>query len=81
MSKTQTERLLLALTERGELCAMEPLRWTPPITRVAARVYDLRSVGTRIDTQLTCPLHTERAAHAYYKLLPAADPVVVSLFD
>lgn len=45
---------------------MEPLSWSPPITRVGARIFDLRKTGMPITTETKCPEHG--TAHAYYKI-------------
>ena len=67
MSKrTQTQRLLEILRYSGGVCAMEPLRWEPPITRVAARIHDLRRRGHAITTATTCQKHGG-AHHAFYR--------------
>ena len=65
---TQNQRILARLT-RGALCGMEPLRWSPPITRVGARIYDLRRDGWIINAHSTCPEHQGRQQHAYYELV------------
>lgn len=65
---TQNERILHRL-KTGQLCAMEPLRWEPPITRVAARVNDLRNAGHDIMTAQPCHIgHREPGHHAAYTL-------------
>lgn len=68
MSRSQTDRILDRLNA-GSLCAMEPLRWEPPITRVAARICDLRDLDHKIITQQICPFHREPQYHACYELV------------
>lgn len=68
MSRSQTDRILDRLNA-GSLCAMEPLRWEPPITRVAARICDLRDLDYEIITRQTCPFHREPQHHACYELV------------
>jgi hypothetical protein len=65
---TQNERIIhfLRMTHNG-LCAMNPLRWDPPITRVAARIHNLRAMGYAIESKHKCPVHGG-ANHAYYVL-------------
>lgn len=65
---TQKQRILYRL-RRGVMCGMEPLDWSPRITRVAARVNDLRLDGHLIATE-PCRVHLEGAAHASYRLAP-----------
>lgn len=65
---SQNDRLLRRL-HQGTMCAMEPLEWSPRITRVAARVKDLRDAGHEIQTFTECYLHVESERHAQYKLL------------
>lgn len=68
MAMTQTERILVRLNT-GPMCSMEALRWEPPITRVAARILDLRDAGHEIESRQSCGLHREPAHHACYRLL------------
>lgn len=66
MNRSQDDRIHDRL-KQGGLCAMEPLEWEPPITRVAARIHGLTKKGIVIDAQHTCPEH-DGARHAYYHL-------------
>lgn len=68
---TQKDRILRRLN-LGALCSMEPLTWEPPITRVAARVWDLGEDGYDIEARQSCGLHREPAAHACYRLIDQA---------
>lgn len=63
---TQKQRILYRL-RRGVMCGMEPLDWSPRITRVAARVNDLRLDGHLIATE-HCKAHQGTAHHAAYRL-------------
>lgn len=65
MGRSQTDRVMTAL-RGGGVCAVETLGWSPPITRLAARVYELKRKGILIDTTQPCPEHC--ADHAYYRL-------------
>ncbi len=65
MSKSQADRILANLRWQN-LCSMEPLRWSPPITRVAARIHELRERGHLIET-VNCPEHRGESNHAYYR--------------
>lgn len=65
---SQKDRILRRLN-LGQLCSMEPLTWEPPITRVAARIYDLTEAGYEIEARQSCGLHREPAAHACYRLV------------
>lgn len=69
MKVTQNQRILtyLLLTQIG-LCAMAPLDWNPPITRVAARIHNLKGQGWGIVTQQQCPRHDTPKNHAFYVL-------------
>lgn len=65
---TQKERVLTAL-RLGKRCSMEFLDWEPRITRVAARVEELRRDGHEITTA-RCRMHWDTvAAHAAYELV------------
>lgn len=67
----QKQRLLNWLKENRGMCAMLPLRFEPPITRVAARIHELRQDGEVIVTRTTCPEHLSgKAPHAYYYWSP-----------
>lgn len=46
---TQAERVLRHLEEHGEISAADTLRWSPPITRLAARIADLKAAGHPVD--------------------------------
>lgn len=72
---TQNDRILARLNE-GLMCSMEPIDWEPRITRVAARVNDLRDAGHEIES-VECR-HREGARHVAYLLNGAAQR---SLFD
>ena len=63
---TQNDRILSRLN-LGAMCSQEPLEWSPRITRVAARVKDLRDRGYEIVSGY-CGEH-EGAPHASYRLL------------
>ena len=65
--RSQDDRVYTALMVYGGLCGMQPLRWSPPITRVAARVWSLKKKGVVIDTLTNCPDHGG-ARHAYYRI-------------
>lgn len=67
MSRSQTERVLDRL-RAGSLCSMEPLDWTPRITRLGARIYDLKAEGHEIITRSKCYHHGEAQHHAVYEL-------------
>lgn len=47
--KSQKERVLDRLNEGGWLPMTEALHWSPPITRLGARIWDLRHEGYIID--------------------------------
>lgn len=64
--RTQADRVMTGL-RAGGLCTVETLGWEPPITRLAARIYELKQKGILIDTTHTCPEHGG-AEHAYYRL-------------
>lgn len=68
MSRTQTQRVLDRL-RLGSLCSMEPLDWAPRITRLGARIYDLKAEGYEIETRSKCYHHTEAQHHALYELI------------
>lgn len=68
---SQKHRILRALNLDGGLCAMDPLRWTPSIYRVAARINDLREEGYEIITRQPCHRHREPQHHAMYVLVTA----------
>lgn len=65
---SQKDRILRRLN-LGQLCSVEPLAWEPPITRVAARIYDLSQDGYEIEARQSCGLHHRPAAHACYRLV------------
>jgi hypothetical protein len=64
--RTQGERVYTAL-HNGGVCAAEVLGWSPPITRLAARIWELKQKGIAIESQQPCPEHGG-ADHAYYRL-------------
>lgn len=73
---TQTERILHRLNS-GPMCSLEPLDWTPRITRTAARVQDLKDQGTDV-ASAPCELHDYKtSAHVVYRI---ADPDQETLF-
>ena len=43
----QTERILTRLRTVGDrgMCSVEPVKWSPPILRTAARISDLKAAG------------------------------------
>lgn len=61
---TQNDRILSRLN-LGLMCSLEPLDWEPRITRVAARIKDLRGDGHEITT-IECSHNGAR--HAAYVL-------------
>lgn len=64
---TQTERILYRLNA-GPMCSLEPLDWSPRITRPAARVQDLRDRGTQVISE-PCELHPRKtSAHVVYRI-------------
>lgn len=44
---SQQDRILKVLQDAGDrgMCSVEPVRWSPPILRTAARVADLKAAG------------------------------------
>lgn len=46
---TQTERVLAYIKEHGEISPAVTLHWSPPITRLAARIADLKAAGYPVD--------------------------------
>jgi hypothetical protein len=64
---SQTDRILDRL-KMGRMCSLEPLDWTPRITRTAARIQDLKDRGTDIVSE-PCLMHFDKtAAHVVYNL-------------
>jgi hypothetical protein len=49
----------------------EPLRWSPPITRLGARIFDLRREGHPIIERKVA-----RKSYSEYKLITAIAPVL-----
>lgn len=65
---SQNERILARL-KMGQMCSLEPLEWTPRITRTAARVLDLKDTGHTIIAE-DCRMHTGKTArHSVYRLV------------
>jgi hypothetical protein len=63
----QTDRILDRL-KMGRMCSLEPLDWTPRITRTAARIQDLKDRGTTIVSE-PCLMHFEKTApHVVYEI-------------
>lgn len=69
MAPVSQDARIHARIKQGGLCAMEPLGWEPPITRVAARIHSLAKKGIVIEALHNCPEHGG-ARHAYYRLPP-----------
>lgn len=46
---TQNERVLAYIREHGEISPAVTLHWSPPITRLAARIADLKAAGHPVD--------------------------------
>lgn len=69
--RTQHDRVMDALQQNPGLCSMEVIHWSPPITRLAARVWELKQKGIQIETIEPCPYHGRgdtRTDHAFYRL-------------
>ena len=68
MATTQKEYVLNQLKTRGTVCGTWFLQWNIP--RYAARIYDLRTDGHRIE-RVRCPhhYHTHPASIASYRLV------------
>lgn len=81
MTRTQNERVLQALRDAGDrgVCSFAPFSWDPPITRVAARVVELKALGHAIDSK-PCREHGHghhgRQTAVVYRLLTRAGLLV-----
>lgn len=65
---SQNERILARL-KMGQMCSLEPLEWTPRITRTAARIWDLEADG-HVVVSADCRMHTGKTArHSVYRLV------------
>jgi helix-turn-helix protein len=71
----QNERVLARLKERTWLQMPEALHWSPPVTRLGARIHDLRHKFGHTIVERRVPGKT----YSEYKLIPAVSPVLPPL--
>lgn len=73
---SQKERILEYLKQAGSvgMCSTEPIRWSPPILRTAARIADLKADGHHIVTTRCVEGDHGNATAVRYQLVARPQP-------